>query len=50
MVYTWAVWKDNRLVGYVRSYSEWDAIRIANSKYGIRLYVERCLEHVDNPS
>lgn len=46
MVYTWAVWKDNRLVGYVRSYSEWDAIRLAHSQYGIGLYVERCLEHV----
>ena len=46
MVYTWAVWKNNRLVGYVKSVSEWDAIRLAHSKYGMSLYVERCLEHV----
>ncbi len=46
MVYTWAVWKNNRLVGYVTAASEWDAIRSANTKYGTRLYVERCLEHV----
>lgn len=46
MVYTWAVWKNNRLVGYVTAASEWDAIRSAHTKYGNGLYVERCLEHV----
>lgn len=46
MVYTWAVWKNNRLVGYVKSVSEWDAIRAAHAKYGTGLYVERCLERI----
>ena len=46
MGYTWAVWKNNRLVGYVKSPSEWDAIRLAHSNYGSCLYVERCLAGV----
>ncbi len=40
MSYTWAVWQNNRLVGYVKSPSEWDAIRLAHSNYGSCLYVE----------
>jgi len=43
ILYTWAVWQNNRLVGYVESSSEWNAIRLAHSKYGSCLYVERCL-------
>lgn len=41
ILYTWSVVKDCRLVGYVRAYSEWDALRKANDKYGERLFVER---------
>jgi hypothetical protein len=49
--YLWAVWQHNRLVGYVQSFSEWDAIRYAHSKYGHGLYVERCLHCVpSNPT
>jgi len=40
-MYTWAVIQDCRLVGYIRAYSEWDAIRMAETKYGSRLFVER---------
>lgn len=40
-LYTWAVVQDCRIVGYVRAYSEWDAVRMAEQKYGNRLFVER---------
>jgi hypothetical protein len=40
MDYIWAVWKDNRLVGYVRSPSEWDALRLAKEKFGSYTFVE----------
>ena len=40
-LYTWAVVQDCRIVGYVRAYSEWDAMRMAENKYGSRLFVER---------
>jgi hypothetical protein len=40
-MYTWAVVQDCRLVGYVRAYSEWDAMKMAEMKYGSRLFVER---------
>lgn len=39
--YTWMVWKDCRLVGYVTAYSERDAWIKAKDKYGDRLFVER---------
>ena len=39
--YTWMVWKDCRLVGYVMAYSERDALIKAQDKYGERLFVER---------
>ena len=40
-MYTWSVIQDCRLVGYVRAYSEWDALKLAEQKYGARLFVER---------
>ena len=40
-LYTWAVIKECRIVGYVKAYSEWDAVAMANRKYGDRLFVER---------
>lgn len=40
-LYTWAVVQDCRIVGYVRAYSEWDAVKFAEMKYGSRLFVER---------
>ena len=40
-LYTWAVVQDCRIVGYVRAYSEWDAVKFAEMKYGNRLFVER---------
>lgn len=39
--YTWAVMKDCRLVGYVRSFSERDALDQASKQFGDRLFVER---------
>lgn len=41
MDYVWAVWNNNRLVGYVRSNSEFDAIRLAKEKFGNYTFVER---------
>jgi hypothetical protein len=41
ILYTWAVIQDCRLVGYVKSYSAWDANKKAHEKYGDRLFVER---------
>jgi hypothetical protein len=41
MNYVWAVWSNNRLVGYVRSPSEWDALRLAKEKFGSYTFVER---------
>jgi hypothetical protein len=40
-LYTWAVVQDCRIVGYVRAYSELDAMKMAETKYGSRLFVER---------
>lgn len=39
--YNWAVVKDCKLVGYVVSYSEREAMRLATEKFGGRLFVER---------
>lgn len=39
--YTWMVWKNNRLVGYVVAFSEWDAYAKATKHYGSNLYVEK---------
>lgn len=40
-MYSWQVWKNNRLVGYVLAVSEWEAYRKATDKYGNNLYVYR---------
>lgn len=40
-MYNWAVIQDCRLVGYVRAYSEWDAVRMAEKRFGDRFFVER---------
>jgi hypothetical protein len=39
--YIWAVWKNCRLVGYIRAFSEWDALSKAKNSYGDYLFVER---------
>jgi|DEB3_MinimDraft_2_1074329.scaffolds.fasta_scaffold00194_20 hypothetical protein len=39
--YTWQVWKDNRFVGYVLAFGQWEALAKAKEKYGENLYVER---------
>jgi hypothetical protein len=41
MRYVWAVWKNNRLAGYVESPSSIEALRIAQEKYGSQVYVIR---------
>ena len=41
MLYNWAVIQDCRLVGYVRAYSEWDAFRMAEKRFGDGFFVER---------
>ena len=40
-MYTWIVWKNCRIVGYVVSCSETDAFRKATEKFGKNLWVER---------
>lgn len=41
-MYVWYVWKNNRLVGYVSAYGEWDALRSAKMRFGEEnLYIER---------
>jgi hypothetical protein len=42
--YTWMVWQNNRLVGYVTAYSEWEAYSRAASMFGSNFYVERPYE------
>lgn len=45
--YMWAVWKECRLVGYVRAYSEYSAMEKAQKEYGNRIFLERtCLGEV----
>lgn len=39
--YTWMVVKECRIVGYIKAYSEWDALSAAKRKYGENLFVER---------
>lgn len=39
--YLWAVWKDCRLVGYVKAYSEYSALQKAEKEYGKRIFLER---------
>lgn len=39
--YTWAVWRDCRLVAYIKAFSETDALRKATEVYGPRVFVER---------
>lgn len=42
-LYTWAVWKECRLVGYVKAYSEYSAIQQAAKEYGSRFFLERTM-------
>lgn len=39
--YTWAVWKDCRLAGYIQAFSELEALKKASELYGSRVFVER---------
>jgi hypothetical protein len=39
--YNWAVWKNCRVVGYIRSPSEMDAMRKAQEKFGQNIFIER---------
>ena len=39
--YNWAVWKDCRLTGYIKAYSENDALKRAKEKFGENLFIER---------
>lgn len=45
MEYNWIVWKNCRLVGYVTAFSEWEATKKAEEKFGRDTFVERtCFE------
>jgi hypothetical protein len=39
--FTWMVWQNNRLVGYVTAFSEWEAYAKAAKMFGSNFYVER---------
>jgi hypothetical protein len=39
--YTWMVWQNNRLVGYIVAISEWQAYAKAAKMFGSNFYVER---------
>jgi hypothetical protein len=41
MSYNWAVYRDCRIVGYVKSPSEIDAMRKAKEKFGQNIFIER---------
>lgn len=46
--YLWAVWKECRLVGYVKAYSEFSAWERAEKEYGKRIFLERtCVGQVE---
>ena len=40
-MYSWTVWKNCRIVGYVEAYSEYDANLKATTKYGRDIFLER---------
>jgi len=40
-LYTWYVWQNNRLVGYVTAYGQWDALRSAKIRFGEGVFIER---------
>lgn len=44
-LYTWAVVKECRLVGYIKALSEREALRMAEKQYGYNLFVERVNLH-----
>lgn len=39
--YVWMVWKDCRLAGYIKAYSEREALVKSKEKFGDRTFVER---------
>ena len=41
MNYVWSVWKRCRLVGYVKAYSEREALNRAKERFGSEFFVER---------
>lgn len=45
--YTWVVWKNNRLVGYVVAISEWEAYKLASKEYTSNFYLERIFSEQD---
>jgi len=48
--YTWVVWKNCRLVGYVKSFSELNALEKAKKEFGDSLFIERMPIHVSSAS
>lgn len=39
--YVWSVWRECRLVGYVKGYSEYSAMQKAEKEYGKLIFLER---------
>lgn len=42
-MYSWTVWKNCRIVGYVEAYSEYDANLKATTQYGRDIFLERSI-------
>ncbi len=40
---SWRVFKNNRFIGYVVSFSQYDAYRKAKEKYGEYIWIERVI-------
>ncbi len=49
MTYNWGVWVNNKIIGYVRSQSEFDAIKLAKEKLAKnnQFFIERT--YLGNP-
>ena len=50
MEYTWRVWKNCRIVGYLSACSEIYAVRKAEEKYGKQIWVERIYVETEQPA
>jgi len=50
ILYNWEVYKNCRIVGYVAAYSEYDALRKAQAKYGKDIFLQRSCQTVSSPT
>lgn len=48
--YLWIVWRDCRIAGHVKAYSEREALVKSKEKFGDRIFVERAAWNADQES